>query len=126
MDLVYKYKSNMYTRLFKRSPGGAWLSSIRVWYVWLSPRTNETLKFILQKISINNFKINWLSMKYWTKVRTMSSRYAPYRLGYPYDTMVVTKRNLELILSWSEKLPKFELQSATWLHEIGIASNRFS
>ena len=29
----------------------------------------------------------------------MSSRYAPYRLGYPYDTMAVTKGNLELILS---------------------------
>ena len=29
----------------------------------------------------------------------MSSRYAPNRLGYPYDTMVVTKRDLELILS---------------------------
>jgi len=30
MVLIYKYKSNMYIKLFKRSAGGAWLSSIRV------------------------------------------------------------------------------------------------
>jgi hypothetical protein len=32
-------------------------------------------------------------------VRIMSSRYVPYRLGYSYDTMVVTMSSKELFLS---------------------------
>ena len=36
-------------------------------------------------------KIDLLLIKDQMKVRNMSSRYALYILGYPYDTMVFTK-----------------------------------
>jgi len=99
MVLIYKYKSNMYIKLFKRSAGGAWLSSIRVLIRLVKSKNEWNPQVYFVRSFLQSFKINWLSMKYWTKVRIMSSRYAPYRLGYPYDTMAVTKRNLELILS---------------------------
>ena len=56
-----------------------------------------------------------------------SSRHGPYILGYTHATMVVNKGkqygDVELI---SKIRPQFGLQSATRLHEVGIASNRRS
>lgn len=41
-------------------------------------------------------RLNLLQSKRLLTVRIMSSRHALYGLGYPYDTMVVTKRSLNL------------------------------
>ena len=53
-----------------------------------------------------------------------SSQHGPYALGYTHATMVVNKGmqngDVELI---SKIRPQFGLQSATRLHEVGIASN---
>ena len=56
-----------------------------------------------------------------------SSQHGPYALGFTHATMVVNKetrcREVEEI---SKIRPQFGLQSATRLHEAGIASNRRS
>ena len=62
------------------------------WYVWLSPLTNVTLDSILLfQNQENKKKIDLLLIKDQMKVRIMSSRYALNILGYPYDTMALTK-----------------------------------
>lgn len=60
------------------------------------------------------------------KVGIMSNRDAPDGLGYTYGTKVFTTSGYNLQYSKTEKKPKFKLQSETWLHEVGIASNRLS
>ncbi len=60
------------------------------------------------------------------KAGMMSSPHGPYVQGYTRATMADTNRckvEMELI---GESLPQFGLQSATRLHEGGIASNRVS
>ena len=56
-----------------------------------------------------------------------SSQHGPYALGYTHATMAVHRgkqyREVEQI---PEILSQFGLQSATRLHEVGIASNRRS
>ena len=58
---------------------------------------------------------------------TTSSHHGPYGLGYTRATMGDTdgceSAELELIL---QSLPQSGLESATRLHEVGIASNRES
>ncbi len=66
------------------------------WYARLIPLTNATLKFFLR---FNEFYFlikfkkskSLLLIQYQMKVRIMSSRYVPYKLGYPYNTKVFTK-----------------------------------
>ena len=61
------------------------------------------------------------------KMGMTSSPHGPYDWGYTRTTMALTKgcedREVELI---PKKLPQFGLESATRLHEVGIASNRGS
>jgi hypothetical protein len=56
-----------------------------------------------------------------------SSQHAPYVLGDTRTTMVGTKGSqLEKVSESQQTLPQFRLQTATRLHEGGIASNRRS
>jgi hypothetical protein len=49
--------------------------------------------------SFYSFSISLLFINDERKVRIMSSRYVLYMLGYPYDTMAITKRGDVLKLS---------------------------
>ena len=55
-----------------------------------------------------------------------SSQHAPYVLGYTRATMVKTTGGIFLRDNKTPNEPKFGLQAATRLHEVGIASNRWS
>ena len=61
------------------------------------------------------------------KVGMTSNHHAPYVQGFTHATMVGTVglryREVELI---PESRPQFGLESATRLHEVGVASNRRS
>ena len=53
-----------------------------------------------------------------------SSQHGPYALGFTHATMAVNKENrCREAEEISEIRPQFGLQSATRLHEVGIASN---
>ena len=56
-----------------------------------------------------------------------SSQHAPYVQGYTHATMAATMRSERV--TWSEShqtRSQFGLQAATRLHEVGVASNRWS
>ncbi len=55
-----------------------------------------------------------------------SSQHAPYTLGYTRATMGETMRCDSAKIANLETRSKFGLQAATRLHEVGIASNRWS
>lgn len=79
----------------RERPGGAWLSSIRV------------LKCLVWSVNeCNPFRhVYHSSIEEWTwrianpklaESGIRSSRYAPYSLGYAYDTMIMTIRRFML------------------------------
>ena len=100
------------------------------WDVELSPATSATLILYCFYFSFLFFlvmeiqKTAGLSRR---KVRTTSSQHAPYILGDTRATMAATMScyfiENKLI---SKKRPKFGLQAATRLYEVGINSNRRS
>ncbi len=55
-----------------------------------------------------------------------SSPHGPYIQGYTRATMVSTEGSKPAMVSESLKLSQSGLESATRLHEVGIASNRGS
>jgi hypothetical protein len=57
----------------------------------------------------------------------MSSQHGPYVQGYTHATMAATTRSEPVTGSESQQTrSQFGLQAATRLHEVGVASNRWS
>ena len=105
--------------------GAAWLSSARVVRCWVKSRNERNPCHQLLAVRLSTL-VRPLMMNQ-RKVGMTSSPHGPYAQGYTRATMVNNKekrtREGERI---SKISPQFGLQSATRLHEAGIASNRRS
>ena len=100
--------------------GGAWLSSARVVRCWVKSR-NERNPYgqLLRKRTLAR-----LPLTKRRKVGMTSNHHALYDLGYTRTTMALNKEKRDREV---EPIPKNAsqsgLESATRLHEVGIASN---
>ena len=66
-------------------------------------------------------------MTNWRKAGMTSNHHALYDLGYTRTTMAFNKEKRSREAKRNpQSVPKFGLESATRLHEVGIASNRKS
>ncbi len=105
--------------------GGAWLSSARVVRCWVKSRNERNPCPVLPAVRPGTHRRLPVSNR--RKVGMTSSPHALYILGCTRATMAGTMSCDGVTLSEShQSLPKFGLESATRLHEAGVASNRGS
>ncbi len=105
--------------------GAAWLSSARVVRCWVKSRNERNPCRQLPPVRLSTLARPLMMNQ--RKVGMTSSPHGPYAQGYTRATMV---NNKEMQTREGERIskisPQFGLQSATRLHEVGIASNRRS
>ncbi len=109
-----------------RGTGAAWLSSARVVKCWVKSRNERNPYPLLPAVRPGTQRR--LPVINWRKVGMTSSHHGPYDQGY---THVLQWRMLQREATSREqadliKCVVVRIESATRLHEVGIASNRGS